>query len=144
MSTEYNDSHLGDISVDNEVIKDIALTAASEVRGIHRLRENIFSRLLNSVTRKKISPCVKLEFTGDNEVKVSLKLMADYGINIPEVATVVQENVKKAIERMTGLTVTEVVVKITAIESNSAAALDKNVQADVQEEAGEPDTSEQV
>ncbi|HAH96421.1 MAG TPA: Asp23/Gls24 family envelope stress response protein, partial [Firmicutes bacterium] len=47
---------------------------------------------------------------------VDLYLSMEYGHRLPDVATAVQENVKKAIESMTGLDVVEVNVHIQGVQ----------------------------
>ena len=116
--TEYSGTNLGDISIDNNVIKNIALKAAAEIPGIHEIRRGRLGKIWNTITRKGPACGVKLEFTSASELKITLRLMIEYGINIPETSEVVQESVKKAVEHMTGLTVSEVAVKIIGIEYN--------------------------
>ena len=53
---------------------------------------------------------------GEKEAAVDLFMNVEYGVQIPEVAWNVQENVKKSIETMTGLTVVEVNIYIQGIE----------------------------
>lgn len=123
MSAEYNDTNLGDISVDNEVIKNIALKAATDVNGIHGIRKGPIERIWSSLTKKGSAVGVKLEFSSGSEVKITLRLMIEYGVNIPYIAGEVQESVKNAVEYMTGLSVTEVVVKIIEIQTEKGAIL---------------------
>ena len=56
------------------------------------------------------------EEVGEKEAAVDLYMIVDYGVQIPEVAWNVQENVKKSIETMTGLSVVEVNIYIQGIE----------------------------
>lgn len=124
MSTEYNDTNLGDISIDNEVIKNIALKAAADTKGIHAIRKGFIKRIWNSLTKRDSAVGVKLEFITVSEVKITLKLMIEYGVNIPYIAGTVQENVKSVVEYMTGLAVTEVAVKIVGIEIKKGAIME--------------------
>ena len=64
---------------------------------------------------KRIQLGVKVE-VGEKEAAVDLYMIVDYGVQIPEVAWNVQENVKKSIETMTGLSVVEVNIYIQGIE----------------------------
>jgi uncharacterized alkaline shock family protein YloU len=48
-------------------------------------------------------------------VAVDIAIFLEYGYRVPDVATRVQENVKKAIESMTGLTVVEINVHVQGI-----------------------------
>ena len=115
---EYDGTNLGDISIDNNVIKNIALKAAAEIPGIHEIRRGRLGKIWNTMTGKGPACGVKLEFASASELKITLRLMIEYSVNIPETADAVQECVKKAVEHMTGLTVNEVAVKIIGIEHN--------------------------
>ena len=53
---------------------------------------------------------------GEKEAAIDLSIIVEYGSKVPEVAVAVQENVKRAIESMTGLTVVEVNVHIQGVE----------------------------
>ena len=44
--------------------------------------------------------------------------MMEYGYNIPGTCSKVQERVKSAIENMTGLTVTDVDIRIASVDMN--------------------------
>ena len=64
--------------------------------------------------RKNFSKGVKVE-VGEKEAAVDLYIIVQYGIRIPEVALAAQENVKRAIETMTGLSVIEVNVHVQGV-----------------------------
>ena len=64
--------------------------------------------------RKNFSKGVKVE-VGEKEAAVDLYIIVKYGIRIPEVALATQENVKRAIETMTGLSVVEVNVHVQGV-----------------------------
>jgi len=113
---EYKTNNLGNISVDNEVIKSIALKAAMDIKGFHKIREGLIRKIWHSLTKKDRAQGVKLEFTNSSEVRITLKLTIEYGVNIPNAAVTVQENVKKTVEYMTGLVVIEVALKIIEIQ----------------------------
>jgi len=122
MKQDYHNTHLGDISINNDVIKNIAFKAAIEVGGICATDMGYFGKIVNKLTRKGAAAHdVKLEFPSETEVKIILRLTIGYGINIPEAASTVQENVKSAVEHMTGLTVNEVIVKITGMRDQKEA-----------------------
>ncbi len=112
MVQEFRDSELGDISVDNEVIKNIALKAAIDVNGIHEFKGGYISSIWNKLIRRGSARGVKLEFQNTSEVRIILKLLVEYGASIPHVAEEAQQNVKNVVEHMTGLNITEVVVNI--------------------------------
>ncbi len=75
---------------------------------------NITNELIGKVGVKNLTKGVKVQVTG-NTVKADLALSLEYGYNIPETCSKVQEKVKNAIENMTGLTVTDVNIRIVNV-----------------------------
>ncbi len=65
---------------------------------------NMTSSLNEILGKKDHTKGVKVE-VGTEEAAVDLYLVLTYGISIPDTCRAVQENVKKAIETMTGLRV---------------------------------------
>ncbi len=51
----------------------------------------------------------------EKEVLIDLYIIVEYGVRIPEMAWNIQEKVKKTVENMTGLTVTEVNIHVQGI-----------------------------
>jgi len=115
MDTEYGRGSLGDIGVNNNVIKNIALRAASEIPGIHTLKKGYLQKIWGTLTKKDTARGVRLQFLSEAELDIALRLVVEYGVNIPEAVEEAQENVKKAIEHMTGLTIREISVKIVGM-----------------------------
>ena len=64
--------------------------------------------------KKNLSKGVKVE-VGEKQAAVDLYVIIEYGSRVPDVAIRVQENVKRAIETMTGLEVVEVNVHVQGI-----------------------------
>lgn len=64
--------------------------------------------------RKNFAKGVKVE-VGEKEAAVDLFVIVKYGVRIPDIALAVQENVKQAIETMTGLSVVEVNVHVQGV-----------------------------
>ncbi len=97
---------LGTVQIHNEVIGTIASLAASEVEGVVGIWRGIIplsSLLGNTGVRVQVQ---------DQEVRLWLSLVVEYGVNLPAVASQVQERVREMIERMTHLTAVEVHVSI--------------------------------
>ena len=128
MKTEYDTADTGNVSVNNEVIKNIALKAATEIGGIHEMRRGYLKKIWSAITKKNTSQGVKLDFADESEVTITLKLNIEYGANISEAAGAAQDHVKKAVEHMTGLTVTEVVVKISGMHDKKEIPTIKNLE----------------
>jgi len=107
----------GLIKIHKNVIAQIASMAAKEVEGINRLSLNLFAKLLNLASKGRLLKYpVKIEFRENNEVAICISIVVNYGVNIPEVAANVQENIKKALEKMTGLYPTDIHIKVKGVD----------------------------
>lgn len=107
-------SDLGQVRIADEVVGIIAGLAAGEVEGVYSMSGGLTGGIYDMLGRKNFSKGVKVE-VGQVEVAVDVAIVLGYGYRVPEVATQVQENVKKAIESMTGLEVVEVNVHVHGI-----------------------------
>ena len=97
----------GQVKVANEVIAQIAALTALQVHGVAGIadRTNQFTRV---VRRGGIHKGVRLEMTGDEDLRLQLYLVADSGRNLPGLASEVQRRVASAVDRMLGLNTTAV------------------------------------
>lgn len=105
----------GEIKVADEVVAIIAGLAATEVEGVSSMAGNITNEIVSRLGMKNLSKGIQIEIA-DNEVVVDVALNIAYGYSIPEVSTKVQENVKSAIETMTGLSVATINVRIASVD----------------------------
>lgn len=108
----------GTVSFAPEVIATIAGVAATEVEGVASMYgggsgfADMFSR--KSSAAKTLTKGVRVDFN-ESSVGVYLTIIVNYGSPIPEVTLAIQENVKKAIETMSGLTVSGVNVHVQGL-----------------------------
>ncbi|REJ34016.1 MAG: Asp23/Gls24 family envelope stress response protein [Bacillota bacterium] len=107
-------SDLGEIRIANEVVSIVAGLAATEVEGVAGMSGGIASGVAEMLGRKNLSKGVRVE-VGEEQAAVDLSIIVDYGVRIPEVAWKIQENVKRAVESMTGLQVVEVNVHVQGV-----------------------------
>ena len=105
----------GNIKISDEVISTIATIAVSEVSGVHGMGGTLAGDIVEKFGKKTMTKGVKVTLESD-EVVLDLNVVLKYGVRIPEIAWNIQENVKKSVESMTGLTVTKVNVRIVGIE----------------------------
>lgn len=105
---------LGSIRIADEVVSIIAGLAATEVEGIAGMSGGIAGGIAEMLGRKNFAKGVKVE-VGEKEAAVDLYIIVKYGVRIPDVALAAQENVKQAIETMTGLTVVEVNIHVQGV-----------------------------
>ena len=111
--TVYNIEDVGQVQIADEVVAVIAGLAATEVEGVAKMSGNITNEIVSKLGMKKLSKGVKVTITG-TQVDVTLNLVLSYGVSIP--SQEVQDKVKSAIETMTGLTVSEVNIRIAGIQ----------------------------
>ena len=109
------DEKKGTVHVADDVVAIIAGLAATEVKGVAAMAGNITNELMSKVGRKNLAKGVKVSVNG-KRVKVALAIMMEFGYNIPGTCSKVQERVKSAIENMTGLTVTDVDIRIASVD----------------------------
>lgn len=107
-------NELGELRIANEVVGIIAGLSATEVEGVAGMSGGIVGGFAEMLGRKNLSRGVKVE-VGHEQAAVDLFLIVEYGARIPDVAWKVQENVKRAIESMTGLEVVEVNVQVQGV-----------------------------
>ncbi len=92
----------------------IAALAAQEVEGVAKMAGGIGKTIMGYVGVKKADKGVRVEVT-DGVVKCDITIAVRYGYSIPEISRGVQEKVKYAIENMTGLTVSDVNIRVVGV-----------------------------
>ena len=109
-----NEADSGKIVFANDVIATIAALAAAEIEGIEGMNGGVVGDMVEIFGKKNVTKGVKVEVTEEN-CKVDLSVNVRFGYKIREVCTNLQENVKSAIETMTGLNVTTVNVFVQSV-----------------------------
>ncbi|GMG97716.1 Uncharacterized conserved protein YloU, alkaline shock protein (Asp23) family [Tepidimicrobium xylanilyticum] len=104
----------GTVKIANEVVSIIAGLAATEVEGVSSMSGGITGDITEMFGMKNLSKGVKVE-VGEKETAIDIFLIVEYGYKIAEVAMKVQQNVKEAVETMTGLKVVEVNVNVQGV-----------------------------
>ena len=114
VKTVKSTNSLGAIRIADEVVSIIAGLAATEVDGVAGMSGGLVGGIAEMLGRKNFAKGVKVE-VGEKEAAVDLYIIVKYGVRIPDVALAVQENVKQAIETMTGLSVVEVNIHVQGV-----------------------------
>ncbi|GAB3920187.1 Asp23/Gls24 family envelope stress response protein [Kribbella albertanoniae] len=109
----------GRTSIADVVVSKIAGIATREIPGVHALGGGaaravgmLRDRIPGSKTN--LSQGVSVE-VGETQAAVDIELVAEYGVSIAELAAAIRANVISAVERMTGLEVTEVNISVTDV-----------------------------
>ncbi|QCQ93608.1 Asp23/Gls24 family envelope stress response protein [Rhodococcus sp. SGAir0479] len=118
--TSHGDSALvsshGTTTIADTVVAKIAGIATREVNGVHdlgggttrmvgALRERIPGASVNRAQGVSVE-------VGEKQTAIDIDIVADYGVSIVDLAAGIRRNVIAAIERMTGLEVTEVNITV--------------------------------
>ncbi|APT88246.1 hypothetical protein CFRA_02015 [Corynebacterium frankenforstense DSM 45800] len=111
------DDH-GRTTIEDVVVGKIAGLAAREVTGVHALGGG-GARTVGAIREafgasENVQQGVSVE-VGETQAAVDLSIVAEYGVAIHELAEAIRRNIIRAIERMTGLEVTEVNVTVTDV-----------------------------
>ena len=138
---EINEENSG-IKISNDVVAVIAGVAVSEVRGVASMQGGFAGGISEVLSGKKnLAKGIKVEVENE-KAKIDVNIIVEYGTRIPDVAFEIQNRVKKSVENMTGLKVTEVNVHVQGVSIENDKKQDNNQEKEkVQENAEE--TNEQ-
>lgn len=116
LTERYRTTDLGVIKINNNAITTIASIAAMEVKGVNRIGGGLRKTLCEIFMRKTGSQGVRIHST-ESELKLTIYITVEYGVDITRIADEVQENVKRAVEKMTGLVLSSVDVVVEGVRS---------------------------
>lgn len=125
LELDEDKSELGKVEISPEVIEVIAGIAASEVNGVASLRGNFASDVAEKLGRKNHGKGVKVEL-GEDAITVDVSVVIKYGVSVPEVARLIQENVKKALQTMTAIRLEAVNVHVVGVQFDSSETNEEN------------------
>jgi uncharacterized alkaline shock family protein YloU len=117
---EMTQNGLGSIEIAPEVIEVIAGIAASEIKGVAMMRGNFATGVVERFGKKSHSKGVKVDLT-NNQIKVDVYCVLNFGISIPSVAKQMQDNIQQALLNMTGLETDEINIHVVNINFETQA-----------------------
>ena len=130
----------------SDVLATIAGLAVTEVEGVANMVSgsgtlvDMFARKAQS-NSKNLTRGIKVDVNG-NDVTVNVTIIVEYGSPVPEVASGIQENVKKAIETMTGMNVKSVDVHVQGVsferENRAVAELEMTQRKLLEKQSASP------
>lgn len=107
-----SETNMGVVKISDEVVGVISGLATTEIKGIVGMSASLVGGITQILSGKKnLSKGVKVS-VGENSAAIDLYVVVEYGVRIPDIALEVQENVKKAVESMTGLYVSAVNIHV--------------------------------
>ena len=121
------------IQISNDVIAVIAGVAVSEVQGVASMAGSFAGGITEVLSGKKnLAKGIKVDKENEN-VKIDVNIIVEYGTRIPDIAFEIQNRVKTSVETMTGLKVEEVNVHVQGVNTNIVNQ-DEEPQENVNEE----------
>lgn len=113
-----NNENNNKIRIADEVVAVIAGKAVSEIQGVYEMSGGFAGGISEVLSGKKnLAKGIKVIVT-EKDAKIDVNIIVEYGVRIPEIAFEIQTKVKKAVETMTGLKVTEVNVHVQGVNTN--------------------------
>lgn len=113
-----NEGNNNKIRIADEVVAVIAGKAVSEIQGVYEMSGGFAGGISEVLSGKKnLAKGIKVVVT-EKDAKIDVNIIVEYGVRIPEIAFEIQTKVKKAVETMTGLKVTEVNVHVQGVNTN--------------------------
>ncbi|MQR85167.1 Asp23/Gls24 family envelope stress response protein [Bacillus megaterium] len=112
-------THQNTLTFEDQVIKKIAGIAANEIKGILSMSGGFMSGLTDRFrSTEDITKGINAE-VGEKQVALDLKVIVEYGKNVPAIFSETVNNVKKSVHDMTGLEVVEVNMHVEDVMTRS-------------------------
>ena len=118
------------IKISDDVVAVIAGVAVAEVPGVAGMAGGFAGGISEVFSGKKnLAKGIKAD-VNENNAKIDVNIIVEYGSRIPDVAFEIQNRVKKAVESMTGLKVEEVNVHVQGVNTDTASDNEEKSEAD--------------
>jgi len=112
-----NQNEKGIVQLHESVIAAVVKNAACSVDGVIRLAGTGIADSIAGIlgTRKKTDGSIKVELT-ENSALIEVSIIVAYGMNIPELAMIIQTTIIDEVKNITGLIVSNVDVIVQDVD----------------------------
>ena len=107
---------IGAVRIHKDVISSIAEIAASEIEGVKQIGGRKNFSIIELLGIKSLRSAIKVEFSKNDEIILSVPLTIKYGYNISEVAENAEAKIRQALEKMIDKAPRDIRISIQAIE----------------------------
>lgn len=115
------------VKIAPDVVASIANVSAKEIKGFVGMCTGFAGGIAEILGAKKsLTKGIKVEIDG-NSVVIDMSIIVEFGVKIPDLAALIQENVKNNVETMTGLEVLKVNISVDGISFKNVNDEDKQV-----------------
>ena len=133
ITIENTEGETSNIQIADDVVAIIAGKAVSDAPGVYAMAGGFAGGISEVLSGKKnLSKGIKVD-VGEKETKIDVNIIVEYGSRIPDVAFEIQNRVKKSVENMTGLKVSEVNVHVQGVRTEK----EENNNEESEEQKGE-------
>lgn len=117
MKSSSMNTHMGNISIDNEVIAQYAGSVAMESFGVVgmagvNVRDGVFSLL----KKESMTRGINVSLTPEGKLCIDFHIIVSYGVNIPTVADNLIESVRYRVEEFTGLEIEKINIFVEGVK----------------------------
>ncbi|MGX7417994.1 Asp23/Gls24 family envelope stress response protein [Carnobacterium gallinarum] len=129
-AVQTQETHTNSLTYEDQVVKKIAGIATSEISGILSMSGGFISDLTDKFrSNGDITKGIDAE-VGEKQVALDLKVICEYGKNIPEIFQQTISKVKKQIKDMTGLDVVEINMHVDDVMTRKEFDANNNSKAE--------------
>ncbi len=107
--------NIGVVKISDEVVSVIAGIAAQEIEGITDASSGIGGNISNLFKNKKNGVRTTKVTLAEDKATIDMSVAVEYGRKIMDLVSMVQDNVKRTVEAMTGLQVEAVNITVQSI-----------------------------
>lgn len=126
---EMTQDGLGKIEIAPEVIEVIAGIAASEIDGVAMMRGSFATGVVERLGKKNHGKGIRVDLT-NNEIKIDVYCVLNFGVSIPKVAQSIQDNIRQALFNMTGLETNEVNIHVVNVNFETQKDETNSIEAE--------------
>ncbi len=116
MKSSSMNTHMGNISIDNEVIAQYAGSVATECFGIVGMAGVMKSGFVNLLKKDTMTRGITVSLTPGNKLVIDFHVIVSYGVNIPTVADNLISSVRYRVEEFTGLEIEKINIFVEGVK----------------------------
>ena len=107
---------INSVKISNDAVAMYVGIAIAEIQGVYGMSGTLAGITEVISGKKNYTKGVKVDIN-EKTVKIDVSIIVEYGARIPDIAFEIQTKVKKSVETMTGLKVTEVNVNVQGVHA---------------------------
>ncbi len=112
---EINTADLGSVAMHKKVIGDIAAASLKEIHGVYLAQFGLLGSIFDVIGFKNY-PGVSVRMDKNGQMSVEIRVVVEYGLNIPTIASRIQDTVRQAVLRAIDIDLVEINVSIQSVE----------------------------